>query len=141
MKITGSCHCGAIHFEAETPAAKVIVCHCTDCQVFSGAPFRAVLPVPAEAVRITGTPKLYVKVAASGNRRVQGFCGECGTQLYATEEGTAKVMGLRMGCIDQKAQLAPTMQVWGQSAMPWVAGLGEVPCYVQGPTGPLMTQS
>ncbi len=144
MHITGHCHCGAISFEADTDASKVIACHCADCQQFSGAPFRTVLPVPAEKLRWTGTPKTYVKVAASGNRRMQGFCGECGTQLYATEaDGAPKTMGIRLGCVDQRAQLAPTMQVWGQSAMPWLAavsGPGAVPCHQQGPSSPVQAK-
>jgi hypothetical protein len=140
MHITGHCHCGAISFEADTDTSKVIACHCTDCQVFSGGPFRTVLPIPAEKLRLKGTPQTYVKVAASGNERLQGFCGTCGTHLYATEVGTPKVFGMRIGCIDQKAELTPTMQVWGQSAMPWldkVVGDQRAPCHVQGPNSPV----
>ena len=44
MKITGSCHCGAISYEAEVDAGAVIVCHCTDCQTLSGSAFRVVVP-------------------------------------------------------------------------------------------------
>ncbi len=142
MHITGHCHCGAISFEADTDTSKVIACHCADCQNFSGAPFRAVLPVPAALLQMKGTPKTYVKVAASGNKRLQAFCGECGTQLYATEaEGAPKMMGVRLGCVDQRAQLAPTVQIWGESAMPWMAGLGAVACHEQGPSSPVKTKA
>lgn len=88
MKISGQCHCGTVAFTALVDASKVVACHCEDCQKFSGAPFRAVIPVPVENVQLLGQPRHYVKVAASGNRRAQAFCGECGTQLYATEADT-----------------------------------------------------
>ena len=129
MNITGQCHCGAISFTALIDPAKVVVCHCSDCQVFSGAPFREVVLTPAENVKITGTPKHYVKTAQSGNPRAQGFCGNCGTQLYATEPDTPKVYGIRAGCINEKAQLTPKLAIWGQSAMPWLKTLHEVPLH------------
>ena len=31
MKIDGSCHCGAIVYEADIDPAQVRICHCTDC--------------------------------------------------------------------------------------------------------------
>jgi hypothetical protein len=139
MKISGQCHCGAISFKATVDPTQVLVCHCADCQTFSGAPFRAVLPTPAENVKFSGVAKRYVKVAESGNRRVQAFCAACGTQLYATEgEGVPKVLNLRLGCIDQRDELAPTTQIWGESAMPWLKTLQCVPMHGKGLASPVM---
>ena len=53
-----------------------LACHCSDCQKFSGAPFRAVAVMSAEQVAISGVVKEYLKIADSGNERVQGFCSE-----------------------------------------------------------------
>lgn len=137
MKITGQCHCGAVHFTALADPDKVFVCHCADCQVISGAPFRAVVAVPADQVELTGSPKRYVKVAASGNRRVQAFCGDCGTQLFATEADEPKTLNLRLGCVNERAELVPKVQVWQDSAMPWLPKLGGVPAYTRGRDSPL----
>jgi hypothetical protein len=30
-----------------------------------------------------GTPKTYEKIAASGNKMVLAFCGDCGAALYS----------------------------------------------------------
>lgn len=133
MQISGKCHCGTISFTALIDPNKVIVCHCTDCQQFSGGPFRAVIPVPADQVQMQGQPKHYVKVAQSGNKRAQGFCGDCGTQLYATEPDAPKTLNLRLGCVDQRADLAPVLQIWGQSEMPWLKTLTSVPKLAGGP--------
>jgi hypothetical protein len=132
MHITGTCHCGAVSFRALVDPAKVIACHCEDCQRFSGAPFRAVVPVPVEDVTIRGVPRQYVKVAESGNRRAQAFCGECGTQLFATEPDEPKVLNIRLGCVLERASLPPRVQIWGQSAMPWLHELNRVPLHVKG---------
>lgn len=84
MKINGACYCGVISFTAEIDPSQVVVCHCTDCQVLSGSPFRAVVATALGRFSLRGTPKSYVKVAESGNRRAQMFCPECGTPLYGT---------------------------------------------------------
>jgi hypothetical protein len=141
MNISGQCHCGAISFTAEVDPAKVVACHCEDCQKFSGAPFRAVVPAPVEGVSLFGEPKRYVKIAASGNRRVQAFCASCGTQLFATEVEDPKVLNIRLGCVNERAQLPPARQVWGHSAMPWLRSLTSVPMHGQGLASPLVAES
>lgn len=137
MNISGQCHCGAISFTAVVDPNKVVACHCADCQQFSGAPFRAVLPTPIDKVALTGQPKTYVKLAASGNCRVQAFCEVCGTQIYSTEPDSPAVLSLRLGCVNERALLPPVIQIWGQSAMPWLKSLPEVSCHVEGLTSPL----
>jgi hypothetical protein len=138
MHISGQCHCGAISFTALVDPSKVIACHCADCQAFSGAPFRAVLPAPAEGVSWSGMPRQYVKVAASGNRRAQAFCADCGTQLYASDPESPTVLNLRLGCVNERAQLPPAVHIWGQSAMPWALPPLGVPFHTQGLNSPVM---
>ncbi|MDH3234873.1 MAG: GFA family protein [Alphaproteobacteria bacterium] len=130
MKIDGSCHCGAITYEAEVDPAMVRVCHCSDCQTMSGAPFRAIVIAKEADFRVlSGEPKNYVKTAESGNKRAQGFCGECGTPIYATSHGDdgPKIYGLRLGAIKQRDQLRPSGQVWTRSAQPWIGDLADIP--------------
>lgn len=137
MQIHGRCHCGRISFTALVDPQRVVACHCSDCQTFSGGPFRASVAAPAEQVVMTGEPTEYVKLADSGNARVQGFCGTCGTHLYATAQHDRSTLGLRLGCVAERAQLPPVAQVWGQSAMPWLDALSDTPCCLQGPSSPL----
>jgi hypothetical protein len=129
MKIDGICHCGAITYEAEVDPQKVEICHCTDCQTLTGTTFRTVVPAEPGSFRIlTGRPQTYVKTAESGNKREQGFCGNCGTPIYATSAGTGpKTYGLRIGSIRQRGQLAPKIQYWTRSAQPWVGNIGALP--------------
>ena len=127
MHIDGACHCGLISFTAEVDASRVMVCHCSDCQVMSGAPLRAVVAAPIGLFKLRGEPKRYLKVAQSGNRRVQAFCPECGTPLFATAPENATSVIIRLGCVTQRAQLRPSTQIWQHSAMPWIADLRAVP--------------
>jgi hypothetical protein len=127
MRINGSCHCGSISYVADIDPDRVVVCHCTDCQKLSGAPFRAVVTVPIERFSVTGSPKAYVKVAESGNRRAQMFCPDCGTNLYASAAESPTWVSIRLGSVEQRALLKPSAQIWQRSAIPWVAELSQVP--------------
>lgn len=122
MDVTGRCHCGEITYRATVDPDQVKVCHCTDCQTFASAPFRTVLPIPdSDFHLLTGTPKIYVKIAESGNERQQAFCPTCGTPLYATANGPSpRVIGLRTGSIEGGAALAPKQQVWMRSTLAWL---------------------
>jgi hypothetical protein len=127
MHISGSCHCGLISFTAEIDPSRVTVCHCTDCQALSGAPFRAVVPAAIETFVLHGETKRYIKTAQSGNRRAQVFCPECGTPLYATAPENPTSVNIRLGCVAQRAQLKPTVQIWQRSELPWLAELHAIP--------------
>ena len=127
MQVNGACHCGSISFTAEIDPARVMVCHCSDCQVLSGAPFRAVATSPISKFHLRGAPKSYVKVAQSGNRRAQVFCPDCGTPLYATAPENPTSVVIRLGCVAERSQLAPAVQIWQHSALPWLSELAALP--------------
>ncbi|OWU84123.1 hypothetical protein ATO6_13740 [Oceanicola sp. 22II-s10i] len=129
MHVTGHCHCGAIRFEAEIDPAEIRICHCTDCQRLSGSAFRVNVFADDDRFRLLGgSPKSYVKIADSGNRRLHAFCADCGTPVYATSEGPGpKRFGLRVGTLDNAADLIPSLQIWTRSALPWLGDIGALP--------------
>ena len=122
MKVNGECYCGEITYEAEVDLEKIGICHCTDCQRLSASAFRTVAAVQGDAFRVTkGTPKEYIKTAESGNPRVQGFCGTCGTALYATDPGdNPAAYSLRVGSMLEREQLSPKFECWTRSTLSWV---------------------
>ena len=129
MKIDGGCHCGAITYEADIDPDQVLICHCTDCQTLSGSAFRTVaLTTPDNFKLLSGAPKTYIKTAQSGAKRAQTFCPDCGTPIYsAAADGSAGLLGIRLGTARQRATLTPKMQTWVDSAQPWVQDLAKVP--------------
>jgi len=128
MQIEGQCHCGAIAYEATVDPQTAVICHCADCQTLSGAPFRASVPAKAEDFHILkGKPRVYVKVADSGARRAQGFCGDCGAPLYATSAEDPKVYNLRLGPVKERAQILPRRQIWCESAQAWARNISDLP--------------
>jgi hypothetical protein len=127
MKIDGCCHCGRISYVAEINTDYVIICHCTDCQTISGAPYRVTVPVKTENFKLQGQPKTYVKTADSSNKRVLAFCADCGTPIYSTTLEHPVVFSLRLGMVKQRAQLVPKSQGWCGSALPWAMDIGRIP--------------
>ncbi len=127
MKIEGSCHCGRISYAAEIDPERVMICHCSDCQNSSGAPYRANVPAALETFMLRGEAKIYLKKAASGNEIAIAFCGDCGTALYSKKAENAAVLNLRLGAVKQRAQLTPKAQFWCRSAMPWAMDIRDIP--------------
>jgi hypothetical protein len=125
MNVDGACHCGAIRVAADVNPDLAVLCHCTDCQTFSGAPYRGSVPVKAENFSLAGAPTEYVKTADSGAQRVQGFCGVCGTSLYSTAPDRS-LFNLRLGWLRQRAELPPKRQGFCDSALPWAFDIRDV---------------
>lgn len=126
MHIDGTCHCGLISFTAEIDPGGVTICHCADCQVMSGAPFRTVVEVPIGQFTLTGEPKRYTMVQC-GSQWVQAFCPVCGTPLFAVAAESPTSVVVRLGCVTQRAQLRPFAQIWQHLALPWLSELSLIP--------------
>jgi len=127
MRVDGACYCGRISFTAEVDPTKTVICHCADCQVFSGSPFRAVVTAPIKTFQLRGEPKYFEKTADSGNKRRQAFCGECGSALFGIAPENATSVTLRLGCLKQRDQLVPTAEIWKRSQLGWLGRLGHLP--------------
>jgi hypothetical protein len=127
MKVLGACHCGKIAYEAEINPNNIWLCHCTDCQTLTGTAYRAVVQASAESFKLVkGEPKIYIKTADNGVRRVHGFCAECGTPIYGSAVSNPKSYSLRIGAIKQREELRPERQIWCRSALPWAMDLSGI---------------
>ncbi|MBT3557446.1 MAG: GFA family protein [Rhodospirillales bacterium] len=128
MRIDGGCHCGHITYEAEINPDDVIICHCTDCQSISGAPYRTVVFTSSETFNLlSGELTVYIKTAQSGNKRTQNFCPKCGSHIYASNVGDGPMpYGVRVGTVHQRDQLVPKSQYFCGSAQNWVTDLSGI---------------
>jgi hypothetical protein len=98
MEIEGSYHGGAIVYEAIVdPKAAGFVIALT-ARRYLGSPFRVSVPAKAEHFRILrGQPKIYVKAAASGAKRSQAICADCGTPIHSAASDSPTHYNLRLG--------------------------------------------
>lgn len=129
MKVDGACLCGAVTYTAEVDPARAAICHCTDCQINSGTAYGMVVGViDNRFTLLTGTLQGFDKIAESGRVRTLSFCPICATRIHARTPGDdAAFFGLRLGTVSQRREIIPTVQVWCQSALPWVDDLANIP--------------
>ena len=127
MEIKGGCLCGAVRYTTEADPTSATVCHCRDCQKFTGSAFAALVRVPKEALTIEGTLRTFSSLGGSGNPILRYFCPECGSSI-AEEPGTRPgVIILNVGTFDDPSIAKPGREVFRYDALPWVEVHGEIP--------------
>src|SRR5580700_11378820 len=125
-QIVGGCLCGKVRYSSDADTVFVGVCHCTDCQKFSGSAFAAVVGVPEAAFSVQGKLATYSKIGDTGKLVERRFCPECGSSIV---EATATMPGIAMinsGALDDASWVKPAMQIFCDSAQPWVRLGGEM---------------
>ena len=117
----GGCLCGAIRYRVTRPIEKLILCHCTDCQKASatGASVNAVIPSDRFEI-VQGTPKVFSRVVDSGNTLHRAFCGDCGSPIYTRRANAPQVTVLKVGTLDAPIAMKVAMNIWTDSARPWM---------------------
>ena len=107
----------------------VIICHCTDCQINSGTAFGVVVGViNGKFNLIKGELSFFQKITDSSAKRDLGFCSNCGTRIFAKPgDDTNGTFGLRVGTVDQRANLLPRKQAFTKSALSWVSDISSIP--------------
>lgn len=119
--ITGGCLCGKIRYEVSQPLLNIIACHCTHCQKASGAGASHNSLVPKSALTFTsGQPKVFADTAQSGNILKRYFCGDCGSPIYSQRANAPEMMVLKVGTLDVPGDMKLTMNIWTNSARPWM---------------------
>ncbi|TKA72321.1 hypothetical protein B0A49_06407 [Cryomyces minteri] len=105
---TGSCMCGAIAYEYTGEPAVTALCHCTDCQKWSGAAYTSNVVVPRTAFKVTkGSAKSYDAKGDSGKINKHWFCGTCGSSIYTELEVMPDLTCIKSGTLDGGAANHP----------------------------------
>jgi hypothetical protein len=118
--IEGGCLCGQVRYSADADPAFVGVCHCNDCQKFTGSAFATVVAVPASALKITGTLKTFTKSGDSGKPIHRRFCPACGSGIMDEADALPGVAMLNAGTLDDRSWVKPLSEIYCDSAQPWV---------------------
>ena len=122
-KLDGSCLCGKVTYgcgDAEPLA--MAVCHCTECQKQTGSSFSMIVAVPREVLEVEGDSLSSVTtVGTDSNQPVdRQFCGACGSPIVSLAEAAPQLAFIKAGTLNDKSWFEPQMQVWCDSAQPWV---------------------
>jgi hypothetical protein len=119
-RIEGGCLCGRVRYSAAAEPAFVGLCHCTDCQKFSGSAFATVVAVPAAALEVTGTLKTFTKPGDSGKPMHRRFCPDCGSGVVEAADALPGVVMISAGTLDDRSWVTPASAIYCDSAQPWV---------------------
>jgi hypothetical protein len=134
VHIEGGCLCGRVRYHADAEPSFVGVCHCTDCQKFSGSAFAAVVGVPASALKVAGTLKTFTKPGDSGKPMHRRFCPECGSGVMDEADALPGILMVNVGTLDDRSWVRPLSEVYCDSAQPWVHLSGEMKRFAKLPT-------
>jgi hypothetical protein len=133
MKIEGGCLCGKVRYSGEAEPAFVGVCHCRNCQKASGTAFSVAVAVPTPALSIQGTLKTFEDRGHSGKRLYRRFCPECGSSVTDEAEAMPNVTMILAGTLDDSSWVKPTIEIYRDSAQPWVQLSGDRPRFPKMP--------
>ncbi|KAJ5510360.1 hypothetical protein LT330_009505 [Penicillium expansum] len=101
MTFTGSCMCGGVTYAIEADTYLAALCHCTDCQKWSGGAFTSNAVVPRTSFKVTkGTPNSYDAVGDSGKINKHFFCPTCGSSIYTELEIMPDMTCVKAGTLD-----------------------------------------
>jgi hypothetical protein len=117
---TGGCACGRIRYDCSEQPIVQLICHCRDCQRASGSAFAAVLVVPSDRIKFSGSGLKYHTVKADSGRTMQrGFCSECGSPVSIRRPETPLVEFLQAASLDDPSKFRPSCEVWISRADAW----------------------
>ena len=119
-KMTGGCLCGKVRYSADVEPVFTGVCHCRNCQKASGGAFAVVIGVPQTALDVQGHVKTYADRGDSGKAMYRRFCPDCGSTLMDEAEAMPGVTMIQVGTLDDASWVKPAMQIYCDSAQPWV---------------------
>ena len=118
---TGGCACGAIRYTVSEEPLISYCCHCTECQKRTSSAFGVSAMIAADSLTIErGTPKERTRKGESGNELTINFCGDCGSSLFSAPKARPQIRVLYAGTLDAPGELPVQLNIWTDSAMPWV---------------------
>ena len=130
-KFTGLCECGAITYEFINPPDFVANCYCKDCQRSSGAVMATYFSAAQDDFKIlSGDPRPYPYVAASGNTLNRNFCPDCGARVFTGKlSGFPGQVFVMLGSMNEPERVKPPiMEIFTRDRLPWTIAL-DVPQY------------
>jgi len=133
---SGSCLCGAVHYECNAAPEFIGQCHCEDCRKTSGTDHATNLMVPEESFRVTGTVKFFSRPADSGHVVARGFCPECGASIYARNSAMPGHVFVRASSLDDLEIAKPNIIVFASRAPSWRHLDPDIPAFAEMPDRP-----
>ena len=132
--MTGGCLCGQVRYTITAEPIGSGLCHCRDCQRYTGSAFGAVMSFPTASVSIQGELKTFDKRGGSGRAVHQKFCPNCGSGVIGEADRRPGQTLIMVGTLDDPTVFVPTIEIFCDDAQPWVHAGSERPRFPKMPT-------
>jgi hypothetical protein len=124
---TGGCLCGQVRYSLSGEPLRSHLCHCRDCQHYTGTAFAAGMIFPTSSVAIQGDLKIFEGTGRSGKTVRRHFCPVCGSGVMVSGDVMPDRVVVQAGTLDDPAQFVPAAEIFTDSALPWVHSAGGFP--------------
>jgi hypothetical protein len=137
-ELNGGCLCGSVRYACEADPMATANCHCTDCQRQTGSAFSTFIAVPRDAFQVEGdTLSSYTTTGEdTGKETTRHFCTNCGSPVMSFNEAMPDVVFIKAGSLDDRSWVSPQLDVFCDSAQPWVVDDSERPRFARMPPVP-----
>ena len=128
--LQGGCLCGAVRYAIELNCLPpVYVCHCLDCQTWSGSAFSIQCVMPEDVLDVAGDLEIYEWKTPTGHRSLQRFCVHCHARIYNTNSLRPGIAVLRAGTLARRDLVEVVGHIWTKRKQPWIAIPDSVPSW------------
>jgi hypothetical protein len=119
MGVRGSCLCGNVVFEVDTPFDRFVNCHCSRCRKATGAAHASNAVVKAGALRwLQGQEFVSRYDLPTARSFATSFCQRCGSPLpHLTRSGREAI--IPAGAFDEPLNVRPDRHVQWASRANW----------------------
>ena len=118
---TATCSCGALRVTVRGEPGRISMCHCTECQKRSGAPFAAQARWPADAVTVEGASTTWKRTGDSGSTATFHFCPTCGSTVFYRIDHMPDVIAVAIGNFADRDFPPPRFSVYEERRHPWIS--------------------
>lgn len=134
IPVAGACRCGAVSYRLAGDALPATyVCHCLDCQTWSGSAFAEHALIPAGELELDGATTLYAH-DGQGVISTQVICQRCHTRIYNRNSAVPGMVVLRAGTLTASDRLTPVAHIWVKRKQAWITVPEGVPIWQETPT-------
>jgi hypothetical protein len=121
MTRTATCSCGQLSVAVAGEPKEVLLCHCLECQKYTGSAFGVSTYWPKSSVRsVAGASRMFRRVSDAGRWVDRHFCPSCGDTVYWYVEFDLDAIGIPIGNFADPLSLKPAASYWNRSRHPWL---------------------
>ena len=119
-QMTGGCLCGRVRYVVTGEPMRSGLCHCRDCQRYTGSAFEPWLLLATNQVTLHGDMKTFDMTGGSGQVIHRHFCANCGSGVVNKADRLPGTIIVLAGTLDDPTAFVPTVEIYCSAAQPWM---------------------